>query len=193
MRACTSGLTGSLALIGSVFPAFFGAAYVAARKPRDNSFGRSRLDRDRPDIGRSRADHAAGLSLLHGMRQPGGAARHGKNRRERLARQADGVEQKAGVHLDISLDTAAGVGGLAGRDRGALDVDDEAEPRRVRLEALEGCAQKVGARIAMAEDAMTEAHQAFAESELARDPAVDIAARLDLVEHIERQPRRAAM
>src|SRR4029077_2195461 len=136
MRACTSGLTGSLALIGSVFPAFFGAAYVAARRPRDNSFGRSCLDRNRPDIGRSRADHAAGLSLLHGVRQPGGAARDGKNRRERLARQADGVEQKAGVHLDIGLDAAAGLAALQRRDRAALDIDDEAEPRRVRLEAL---------------------------------------------------------
>src|SRR4029077_17119112 len=187
MRACTSGLTGSLLAIGSVFPAI-GAAYVAARKPRDNSFSRNR-----PDIGRSRADHAAGLSLLHGVRQPGGAARHGKNRRERRARQADGVEQKTSVHLDIGFDAAAGLAALQRRYRAALDVDDKAEPRRVRLEALEGCAQQVGARIAMAEDAMTEAHQAFAESELARDPAVDIAARLDLVEHIERQPRRAAM
>src|ERR1700688_1829350 len=45
----------------------------------------------------------------------------------------------------------------------------------------------------MAEDAMTEAHQAAAGSELALDPAVDVAARLDLVQHIEREPRRAAV
>src|SRR5580658_3059500 len=45
----------------------------------------------------------------------------------------------------------------------------------------------------MAEDAMTEAHEAAAGSEFLLDPAVDVAARLDLVEHIEREPRRAAV
>src|SRR5258708_18557057 len=140
MRACTSGLIGWLWLIGSTFPAIFGAAYLAARRPRDNSAGRSCAYRNWPDIGRSWADHAAGLPLLHGMRQPGGAARDGKDRRERPARQADGVEQKTGVHLDIGLDAAAGPAALQRRNRAALDVDDEAEPGGVRIEALERCA-----------------------------------------------------
>src|SRR3984885_12261839 len=45
----------------------------------------------------------------------------------------------------------------------------------------------------MAKNAMTEAHEAAAGGELLLDPAVDVAARLDLVEHIEREPRRAAV
>src|SRR6202035_4633142 len=42
-------------------------------------------------------------------------------------------------------------------------------------------------------DAMTEAHEAAAAGGFSLDPAVDAAARLDLVEHVEREPGRAAM
>ena len=127
------------------------------------------------------------------MGQPGGAARDGKDRRESVARQPDGVEQKTRVHLDIGLDAAAGLAALQRRDRAAFDVDDKAEPGGVGIKALERRAQEIRAGIAMTEDAMTEAHEASAGREFLVDPAVHIAARLDLVEHIEREPRRAAV
>src|SRR5580704_10476840 len=137
MRACTWGLIGSLWLIVSVFPAL-SANYVAAHRRRDNSVGRYR-----PDIGRRRADHTAGSLLLDGMGEPCGAARNGKDWREGLARQADGVEQKGCVHLDIGFDAAARLAALQCRDGAVLDLDCEIETRGVRIEPPQRRAQQI--------------------------------------------------
>ena len=127
------------------------------------------------------------------MRDPGRRAGDREDRRERLARQADGIEQQRGIELDIGLKAAAGLAALERRDRATLHVLREGKPLGGRIEPLQRGAQHVGAWIAHAEDAVAESHQAFARGELAVEPAVDVAARRDGVEHVEREPRRAAM
>src|SRR5580698_7341367 len=162
--------------------------HLAARSCCDNS-----LRRDRPNISRSRADHAPGLLLFHGVGEPGRAARHGEYRRKRLARQPNGVEQQRRIHLDIGLDTASGLAALQGGNRAALNIHDESKTFRLRIELAQRRAQQVSTRIAMAKNAVAETHETTAGIELALDPAAGVTAGLDLIEHIECETRRTAM
>jgi hypothetical protein len=122
------------------------------------------------------------------MRDPGRRPGHGEDRREGGAWQPDGIEQQRGVHLDIGLQTAAGLAALERRDGGALDPLGEGEAGTVRIEPQQGGPQHVGAWIAQPEHAMAEAHQALAGRELAFKGRLDIVAVLrDVVEQVERQ------
>jgi hypothetical protein len=67
------------------------------------------------DINRARADHAAGLLLLERVSDPARRAGDGEDGRECLAWQADGLEQKRGVHLDVGFKPAPR---LVARQRG---------------------------------------------------------------------------
>src|SRR5207253_7408361 len=75
-----------------------------------------------PDIGRGWADHPPGALLFERVRDPGRRAGDREDRRERLARQADGIEQQRGIELDIGLKAAAGLAALERRDRATLHV-----------------------------------------------------------------------
>ena len=63
--------------------------------------------RRRPHIGRRRADHASGLSLLECVRDPAGAARDSEDGGESVARDADGVEQQRRHDFDIGRQAPA--------------------------------------------------------------------------------------
>src|SRR5436190_20678234 len=56
-----------------------------------------------PGIVRTRADQAAGATLLQRMRGPAGGAGHRKDRRERLPRDVQRIKQDRGEELDIGL------------------------------------------------------------------------------------------
>src|SRR5436853_7536748 len=132
------------------------------------------------------------------MRQPAGAARHREYRHERVARQADRVEQQRGVDLDIGLER--GPAWLQPGERSAdrvLDLGGEGEARGPGTEALaetvERPPQHIAARIAEPEHAVAEAQQPLAGRELALGPGGDVAARRRLVEHVEGRAGRTAM
>src|SRR6516164_2149871 len=64
----------------------------------------SRRLRRGTDVACGGADEAAGLLLLHRMREPAGAPREREDRRKARARQAHSLEQERGVELDIRLE-----------------------------------------------------------------------------------------
>src|SRR6266508_2740961 len=145
------------------------------------------------DIGRGRADHPAAALLLERVGDPGRRPRDGEDRREGLARQAAGVEDERRIHLAIGLQPPTRLEPLQRRQRPALDLLREGQAFAVRIEPPQGPAQHVGTGVADAEDAVAEAHQPAAAGERAVEPAVDVAARGDLIEHVKCQARRTAV
>src|SRR5579862_3450223 len=63
--------------------------------------------RRRPHVGRCWANHASRLLLLQRVGNPAGAARDRKRCGERLAWDADGIEQYGGHHFHVCWQAAA--------------------------------------------------------------------------------------
>src|SRR5437763_13890460 len=132
------------------------------------------------------------------MRDPPGGAGHGKGRHTGVAREADGIEQERRVDLDIRVEwRPARLQSREGGADGALDLGGKGEPPRAGpkavAELIERLVQERGARIAKAEDAVTEPDQPLAGSEFLLGPGGDIAAGGGFIEHVEGRAGSATM
>ena len=149
----------------------------------------------RPDVARRGTNEAPLRPLLDDVRAPPGDAPHGEGGRERLARQADRVEEDRRVELDVRAQRTLRVA-RAQRFLGrVLDGPGEGEAvaRVGPREALDLPLEHRGPRIAHPVDAVAHAHDAPPGVELPVDPRPRALWRADGVEHVEHRPRRAAV
>ena len=77
--------------------------------------------------------------------------------------------------------------------RDVLDLDRELRATRAVLHPLGDLAQRRGARVVGAVDAMAEAHQPLAAVERLADPRLGVLGRADLAELVDDLRRRAAV
>ena len=116
-----------------------------------------------------------------------------EGRREQVRRQADALEHGGGVVLDVRLQRPVGMSLGEHPQRDVLDGDGELEPVGRAGHALGDLAQRGGARVVGAVDAVAEAHQPLAAVERVVDPRLGVLRRADLVELVDDLGRCAAM
>src|SRR5579864_4182141 len=110
-----------------------------------------------PDVVGARADEAVVRILLEHVRRPAGDPAHGKDRRVEIDRQAERVEHRRGVEVDVRVETLLGLDDL-------LDAFGHRVPLRLTglfAERLRQPPEVHRARVLRAVHAMAEAGDLF--------------------------------
>src|SRR5665213_1393215 len=145
------------------------------------------VDRLSSDVVRSGTHHATGFSLFKRVGDPGRHTSDGKYRSECFTRYADCIEQKRGINLDICFKPASRLVTRQRTDSPAFDFLGEDKSLIIRIEPLQCRPQDVRSWIALAEHPMAESDKTLPSGQGMLQPALDIAARTDPVEHVKRK------
>ncbi len=120
-------------------------------------------------------------------------AREREGRREERGREADALQHRGRVVLDVGLEDAARLELGEDAQHDVLDLDRELEPFGLAAHPLGDLAQSRRARVVGAVDAMAEAHDPLAAADELADPRLGPLGRADLVELVHDLRRRPAV
>jgi hypothetical protein len=125
------------------------------------------------------------------VRAPSDGATRGERRGEHLAGQAAGLHHHTRVELDVGEQRTTGFELGQGADHGGLDRERGLGP--LAAELLRDPAQQDRPRVVGGVDAVAEAHDPIARRHRVAHPPLGIAGPVDLVQHVERPARCAAV
>ena len=127
------------------------------------------------------------------MGGPAGGACHRKDRRKRLPRDCQRIEQDRGEELDIGLQRPVRILPPQRLPDIGLDLARKGKVGALGGKPLDRALQDIGAGVAHPVDAVAEPHQSFAARKRIVDPWLDPLARADRIQHFQHRLRRAAM